>query len=186
MSTEAGFSSSGCASVVSQQAIVSSSISRLNADTISMWLAPIFSRMVAVLALITSVSAWVTSVIAWIACFFSGGFRFCDQLSSHGGHLFSPGFKPVVSPFLGSFSLGPHFFPQEFQHLLYIHFLLRGFRVCKFVANSDTKLSRVGCITRQVTSRHIQYSEFIPLALTFTPFTILQLLPSTESQLLIL
>jgi hypothetical protein len=33
-------------------------------------------------------------------------------------------------------------------------------------------LSRVGCITRQLISRRIAYSEFIPLALTFTPFTI--------------
>jgi hypothetical protein len=41
-------------------------------------------------------------------------------------------------------------------------------------------------VTRQVTSRLIAYSEFIPLALTFTPFTILQLLLSTVSQLLTL
>jgi hypothetical protein len=47
-------------------------------------------------------------------------------------------------------------------------------------------LSRVGCVTRQVTSRLIWYSEFIPLALTFTPFTIIQLLPSTVSQLRLL
>jgi hypothetical protein len=39
---------------------------------------------------------------------------------------------------------------------------------------------------RQVTLRRIAYSEFIPLAHTFTPFTILQLLPSTVSQLLVL
>jgi hypothetical protein len=41
----------------------------------------------------------------------------------------------------------------------------RGFRVCKFVTNSDTKMSRVGCITQQITSRRIQYSEFIPHSL---------------------
>jgi hypothetical protein len=40
--------------------------------------------------------------------------------------------------------------------------------------------------TRQITSRRIRYSEFIPLALTFTQFTISQLLPSAVSQLLIL
>jgi hypothetical protein len=64
-----------------------------------MWLAPIISRMAAVLALIASVSAWVTSILVSIAL-----------VSSR-----------VVSPFLGSFSLGTQFFPQEFQHLLYIH-----------------------------------------------------------------
>jgi hypothetical protein len=41
-------------------------------------------------------------------------------------------------------------------------------------------------VTRQVTSRRIGSSEFIPLAHTFTSFTILQLLPSAVSQLLIL
>jgi hypothetical protein len=47
-------------------------------------------------------------------------------------------------------------------------------------------LSRVGCVTRQLTSRLIAYSEFIPLALTFTPFTISQLLSSAVSQLRLL
>jgi hypothetical protein len=48
-------------------------------------------------------------------------------------------------------------------------------------------LSRVGYVTRQITSRRIEYSEFIPLALTFTQFTITpQLLPSAVSQLLLL
>jgi hypothetical protein len=41
-------------------------------------------------------------------------------------------------------------------------------------------------VTRQLTSRRIQYNEFTALALTFTPFTILQVLPSTVSRLLIL
>jgi hypothetical protein len=47
-------------------------------------------------------------------------------------------------------------------------------------------LSRVVYVTRQITLRRIQYSEFIPLALTVTQFTISQLLPSAVSQLLIL
>jgi hypothetical protein len=34
--------------------------------------------------------------------------------------------------------------------------------VFKSVNNSDTKLSCVGWITRQITSHHIEYSEFIP------------------------
>jgi hypothetical protein len=41
-------------------------------------------------------------------------------------------------------------------------------------------------VTRQITSRRIEYSEFIPLALTVTQFTISQLLPSAVSQLLLL
>jgi hypothetical protein len=48
--------------------------------------------------------------------------------------------------------------------------------VCKSYPTSDTSLSRVGCITRL-------YSTF---TLTFTQFTILQLLPSAVSQLLLL
>jgi hypothetical protein len=49
--------------------------------------------------------------------------------------------------------------------------------------------SNVTCwvyVRRQITSRRIEYSEFIPLALTFTQFTILQLLPSAVSHLLLL
>jgi hypothetical protein len=38
-------------------------------------------------------------------------------------------------------------------------------------------------VTRQVTSRRLEYSEFIALALTFTQFTISQLLPSAVSQI---
>jgi hypothetical protein len=37
--------------------------------------------------------------------------------------------------------------------------------------------------TRQITLRCIEYSEFIPLALTITQFTVPQLLPSAVSQL---
>jgi hypothetical protein len=42
-------------------------------------------------------------------------------------------------------------------------------------------MSRIGCITQQITSHRIAYSEFIPLAHTVTP-----LLPSAVSQLLLL
>jgi hypothetical protein len=39
-------------------------------------------------------------------------------------------------------------------------------------------------VTRQITSRRIAYSEFIPLALTVKQFTVTPLLPSVVSQLL--
>jgi hypothetical protein len=41
-------------------------------------------------------------------------------------------------------------------------------------------------VTGQITSRHIECSEFIPLALTFTQFTVSQVLPSAVSQLFLL
>jgi hypothetical protein len=44
-------------------------------------------------------------------------------------------------------------------------------------------LSRIVCITRQITSRRIEYSEFIPLALTLTQFTISQVLPFAVLQI---
>jgi hypothetical protein len=47
-------------------------------------------------------------------------------------------------------------------------------------------LSLVGHGTWQITSRSIEYSEFIPLALTITHFTISQVLPSAVSQTLLL
>jgi hypothetical protein len=55
LSGEVGFFSSRRSSVVSRQAIVSSSILGLNADTISMWLDPMSLRMASVLALIPSI-----------------------------------------------------------------------------------------------------------------------------------
>jgi hypothetical protein len=56
-------------------------------------------------------------------------------------------------------------------------------------AKIDSSINIVTCwvyVTRQITLRRIAYGEFIPLAHTFTPFTILQLLPSTVLQLLVL
>jgi hypothetical protein len=47
-------------------------------------------------------------------------------------------------------------------------------------------LSRVGYATRQITSHRLGTSEFIPLALTVTQFTVSQLLPSAVSQILLL